>query len=448
MKKTLQPLWLLFILTAFMTSCRGASAGPSIWIDQPLDPHTQFGLDPVVITVHASDSDGVESFDLYLNGELVQTLSAGGKRLAEASWQWQPTETGQYILKAAALDSNGNLGASSEVMVNITGPATPDLEQILQASFDQITCLDGQTIAAEISIKSPLGIESFSIFNTVIQAEYSESFQPPLPLEIHDTYQITEPLPDPIDRDHQWGLRVSLPGQEDSFTYLYEPDGRCPGHYQAVADLEVPELIDLDQVQAKQNTACRQGPDLAFDISGYLLQDEYATALGKLANSSWLQVEMPETGYICWIAANLLDYDPTLLESLPDVVPPPLPATPEPEPTATTAPDTTAPQISGLSSSPDQILTQSGGCPAYSRTTTIQASISDDTSVSQAIASWNIGGESGQVTLTHAGGSTYQGVIGPVSTTGTLSITIQAKDGAGNTNTASAPSVTVQNCIE
>ncbi len=139
-----------------------------------------------------------------------------------------------------------------------------------------------------------------------------------------------------------------------------------------------------------------------------------------------------------------------LLPPPPPVVPPPLPVTiitdtPEPD---TPEPDTTAPGIGGLSTDPSLILTQGSGCTSYSRTTTIQATVTDNIGVNLVNASWNVGEESGQVPLTRVDGNIFQGVIGPVNTIGTLNISISAWDAAGNSNSAVAPGVTVQNCIE
>ena len=446
--KSLRSLFLLFFLAGILTACSGASSGPRAWIDQPLDG-SEFPLQPVTLTAHAADDDGISSFEVYLNAELLQTLSAGGERLGEASWEWLPPEPGEYTIQVVAIDSQGNRGSQAESQVTISGvaldPAQAPLQETLQASIDQIECLSDQTVAVSFSIISPLGIESYGIWSTWVDVEHSETFQDPLPTNISKTVNITEPVQDQIDRNHQWGLKVVLAGQADPyFFYALEPDGRCPGHYLNTTLKDTPSAL-IDLITAGQNLVCRFGPDGLFEAVAYLTPGQTARAVGKLANSTWIQVEVPDRSQPCWIAANLVEIPPGLLDTLPDVAPPPLPTL---APTDAPAADTTAPSISGLSSTPDLILTQSGGCSLYSRTTTVQASITDDTSVSQVTASWTIGGESGQVTLSHAGGSTYQGQIGPLSTTGTLSITVQAVDSTGNTSSASAPSVTVQNCIE
>ncbi len=338
--------WSILILVLLLSACASPSSGPSAWIDQPLNG-SEFPLQPVPLTAHASDSDGVASFEIFLADELLQTVSAGGGRLGEAAWEWLPPGPGEYTLRVEAIDSQGNRGPGARVDLTITDPSTAQVEVITPTSAPEETV-------------------------------------PPV----------------------------------------------------------------SDQVTAKANTACRQGPDGLFEISAYLLLEETAPALGRLADSSWIQVKMPQTGSICWIAANQLDIGPSLLDSLPEIVPPPPPITVTPQLTDTPTPDTTAPQISSLSSSPDLILTAGSGCAAYSRTTMVQASITDNLGVSSASALWSVGGESGSISLTHSGGGTYQGLIGPVSSVGTMTITVQAWDNTGNTSSAAAPSVTVQNCIE
>lgn len=75
------------------------------------------------------------------------------------------------------------------------------------------------------------------------------------------------------------------------------------------------------------------------------------------------------------------------------------------------------------------------------------ATVTDDVGISSVVASWGVGGESGQVNLTSAGGNSYEGQIGPVNSTGTMTITIVVQDAAGNNAQTGALSVDVQNCI-
>ncbi|TFG49929.1 MAG: hypothetical protein E4H33_01250 [Anaerolineales bacterium] len=348
-------LWFFILIPLILSSCQSKSAGPTAWIDQPLDG-SHFQIEPITVTAHASDNDGVTFFDFFLDGIQIQTMAGQGTRLSEASWEWIPAEPGVYTISVEPVDSQGNRGPAAQTIITIAGQTS-----------------ESDPEEPQVTIESPV-----------------------------------EQTPEVLPADQ----------------------------------------ITAKQITAKQDLACRLGPDGLFEPVKYLLKDETAQAVGRLADRNWIQVQ-PNDGYaVCWIAAHLVEIDPDLIDILPDVIPPPLPVkivtdTPTPAPA-----DTSAPIISGLNSNPALILTQSGGCSAYSRTTTVQALISDNVNVQQATANWSIGGESGQISLTRTGGDNFEGVVGPVNTIGNLIITVQARDGAGNTSSASAPAVTVQNCIE
>jgi hypothetical protein len=109
--------------------------------------------------------------------------------------------------------------------------------------------------------------------------------------------------------------------------------------------------------------------------------------------------------------------------------------------------DTTPPNFYSTGVAPDTILTESGGCPTYSRTVTVAAVVVDETEVGRVYAKWSIGGESGQVEMTMAYLG-HAGTIGPVHTTGDLSITIYAQDTSGNPAPPETHHVTVFDCIE
>jgi len=444
------------ILAAVLVSCSPGNHGPSAWIDQPLNG-MELALEPVVVTAHASDSDGVSTFEFYLNDELVGTMAAQGDRLGEASWEWEPSQPGEFTIRVVPIDSQGNRGQAAETLVLIADLDSGDVIDLSQApvqgtvkaAIGSIECLAGQTVAVTFDILSPLGIDSYTVWSTVIQAEHNETFQPPLPTSISKTVEVTEPVLDKVNRSHQWGLEVNIPGQvAPLYTYAMEPNDRCSGHYKYELAGEGSPLVDLDKVKAKQNATCRRGPDGVFEPGGYLMQGDAAQAIGRLADQSWFQVRLPDSSQICWIAANLLEFDPDLLASLPPVASPPLPVTAEPVVTDTPTPDTVSPIISGVSTNPSLILTQGGGCPAYSRTTIVQATVTDNVGVDLVQATWSVGAESGQISLFRADGDIFEGTVGPVNTVGTLNINVSARDAAGNSSSASAPAVTVQNCVE
>jgi len=131
---------LLLTTSLLLGGCAPASApsggGPTTWLDKPVDGAT-LPLGPTEIMAHASDSDGVSSFDFFVDNTLlaharpvasapVQVYSTGyagppgtGGYLASATVGWNPTTPGVYTVRAVATDTKGNVssGATSVVMV-------------------------------------------------------------------------------------------------------------------------------------------------------------------------------------------------------------------------------------------------------------------------------------------------------------------------------------------
>ncbi|MFN2275773.1 MAG: hypothetical protein ACK2TX_13115 [Anaerolineales bacterium] len=61
-------------------------------------------------------------------------------------------------------------------------------------------------------------------------------------------------------------------------------------------------------VTAEGNSNCRTGPGTVFDQYGFLLDGETATAQARLADSTWLVVQLVDKPAPCWIAESLLAY--------------------------------------------------------------------------------------------------------------------------------------------
>lgn len=114
-----------------------------------------------------------------------------------------------------------------------------------------------------------------------------------------------------------------------------------------------------------------------------------------------------------------------------------------PVPTA----DVVSPVISFADASPDELLKAGPGCAGSARTTTVTVIVTDAGGIGSVYASWGIGAENGIVFLTFVGSDTYEGIVGPVNETGTLTITINAEDSTGNPASAGPLNVNVQACI-
>jgi hypothetical protein len=99
-----------------------------IWLDRPLDG-SKHPLGPITILAHASDADGVASFEFFIDQDPLATTPADGGRLGEATVGWTPTQAGTYTVRASAVDSAGNAGseATSVVTVGEITEASPTL---------------------------------------------------------------------------------------------------------------------------------------------------------------------------------------------------------------------------------------------------------------------------------------------------------------------------------
>jgi hypothetical protein len=83
------------------------------------------------------------------------------------------------------------------------------------------------------------------------------------------------------------------------------------------------EEIDYT-VLAEGNSNCRTGPGTFFDQYGFLLDGETGTAQARLADSSWLVVQLDDKPAPCWIAESLLSYS-FVVTLLPVMASPPTP---------------------------------------------------------------------------------------------------------------------------
>jgi uncharacterized protein YraI len=236
-----------------------------------------------------------------------------------------------------------------------------------------------------------------------------------------------------------------------------------PSPIAAVATLASPSPTTpaVTEVVARQNANCRFGPDMAYETTGYLLQGQRAPVVGRNAQSNWFLINLPDKAAKCWVSIVTVEVSGEV-GSIAVIAAPPLPitvTTPEviiPPPATTPPPvvftvvpiDLTPPSISYPQASPPLILMAGPGCPSYSRTTVVSATVTDESGVSNATARWSIGGQAGEVSMSPSGGGVYQAVIGPLNTVGQLSITVFAVDPAGNSAESGPAIVQVQNCIE
>jgi hypothetical protein len=86
---------------------------PEIWIVSPSDGSTVSGK--VKIMFYSFDLGGIDRYELYVDGELKQTLLPNARNLY---FVWSSRETGPHTLICRAYDRAGNIGTSPQVNVS------------------------------------------------------------------------------------------------------------------------------------------------------------------------------------------------------------------------------------------------------------------------------------------------------------------------------------------
>jgi len=124
MKRSIICCVVVLVPALVLAACGAAGQGPMTWIDRPLDG-SQLPLGPVTILAHASDADGVSSFEFSIDDDPLATVPASGGRLGEATAGWTPTEPGTYTIRARATDSAGNVGSDATSVVTVGEVLTP-----------------------------------------------------------------------------------------------------------------------------------------------------------------------------------------------------------------------------------------------------------------------------------------------------------------------------------
>lgn len=143
-----------------LNACGASETGPQTWIDIPHD-NTTVPLAPIPIMAHASDNNGVESFEFYVNGEFqisIEPRFDENTRLGWAEWEFTPARPGVYRIEVSAEDTSGSSGSPATSIITVTdeeealspaqAPAPeepgeePDLDPVVEA-LKNANCREG-----------------------------------------------------------------------------------------------------------------------------------------------------------------------------------------------------------------------------------------------------------------------------------------------------------------
>ena len=107
-----QKIVVLFIITMLiLTACDQPAVTPGTpqaWIDDPLDG-MHLPLEPYLITMHSSDSLGITSMELSINGVELEPIPNPDpeKLLVHLTQKWEPLAPGRYVIRARAQNTSG-----------------------------------------------------------------------------------------------------------------------------------------------------------------------------------------------------------------------------------------------------------------------------------------------------------------------------------------------------
>ena len=127
----------IFILVLMVLS----SCGPKVtqqagligsgqsWIDAPM-PGSHLPLEAVEIVAHAANPDGISTFEINLNGQLLAKTSpdpaSTDPTLIHTRYSWLPAAPGRYLIEVTAYDLNNQAGPPAQVIVEV-GEPTPTI---------------------------------------------------------------------------------------------------------------------------------------------------------------------------------------------------------------------------------------------------------------------------------------------------------------------------------
>lgn len=378
------------LLALALAACDQPTQGPQAWLDRPLDNST-VPQQPLTIQAHASDADGVASIEFLVNEAPLSTVAVGGDRLGEAAIEWMPPLPGTYLVQARAVDNNGNYGPDAISFVIVSGES------------------------AELPTETPTSTPTPTFPPGILPVTPTPTLTPGI-LPVTPTPTLT---PQPLTPTPTSTSTPHPPTPTPTSTPL--------------SPAQVRFTADSTSLKAGECTTLRWDVENATAV--------FLNGEGVEGHGSRQVCPAGTTTYALYVQAPAGDVEQSITINVT------APPTATPTPTWTPVPpDTTPPNIVSADVSPDVILTAGTGCPGYERTVTVAAAVGDESGIGSVWATWSVGAESGQVTLTL--GNWYWATIGPVNTTGTMTIRVFAQDTVGNVAQAGPLYVNVQACIK
>jgi hypothetical protein len=417
MRRSLILCAVVLLMAAVLSGCHTTmTQGPTTWLDQPLDG-AKLALEPQEITAHASDDDGVASFDFYVDGTLLISVpmrgdaiqfgrpatsgatlsgvsSGAAAYLADTTVGWNPSAPGVYTISARATDSQGNIGPEAVAVVTVGE-------------------LEG----------SPTPLPTVRPTEEIVTQE-TPSPQPPSPSPATGTPipPTREPTSIPPTRQP-----TSIPPTRTPLPP--SPTPTVPPRAPHIAYFEAnPSIINEGGC-----STLSWGVEYATEVylEGQGVRDHGTQQVCPPRTTSYtLVARSPAPGGEDTRSVTVTVREPS---PTPTITPSPI--------VTFEVPDFEAPYVSNLNADPTSIPANIFPCTGGQ--TTVSVFADDPSGVAGVVAHWTLGSQSGQVNMAPQGGGVYRAVLGPFGDTGNLEIRFVARDTVGNSNDPPVGPITV-----
>jgi len=117
--KNLRIAFLFAVL--LLAGCRSGSAGTHVWIDVPIHNLHLTDTQPIKIEGHAASPEGVSLVEVWVNGDLVESITPTTTSTTMTTFEttFTPTSPGEYVIQVIATGSDETASTPDTAVVQI-----------------------------------------------------------------------------------------------------------------------------------------------------------------------------------------------------------------------------------------------------------------------------------------------------------------------------------------